>query len=132
MYNNVENTNEIHRDHVYWLREKLREFYDREIIVLSHHTPCMTGTSDPIHEQQDTPNLMAHGFSTDLLDIIAEFPRIRAWAYGHTHYNNRQCCIFEDSDGTESTGTILVSNQYGYHGEGKKQINYAYDSQFTI
>jgi hypothetical protein len=62
----------------------------------------MIGTSAPRFEGLPT----SHAFSTDLKELMG--PPVIAWAYGHTHFNNPM----------EYDGTMLISNQKGYIGEG--------------
>ncbi len=116
----------IHEIHVGWLINQLERYRDREVIVLSHHTPSMIGTSNPIHDQRadGTPNLVSHAFSTDLTAIIDANPCLCIWAYGHTHYNNKQLHIRKS---TSLPPCTLISNQCGYMCESK-----TYDSSLVV
>eukprot|EP00929_Paragymnodinium_shiwhaense_P058726 TRINITY_DN29422_c0_g1_i1.p1 TRINITY_DN29422_c0_g1~~TRINITY_DN29422_c0_g1_i1.p1 ORF type:complete len:386 (+),score=62.64 TRINITY_DN29422_c0_g1_i1:77-1234(+) len=73
------------------------------LLVLTHHTPSMTGTSDPRHDGSN----LGSAFSTDLSHILKDptYAAIHTWCFGHTHYN---------SDQKNSAGVRLVSNQRGY------------------
>ena len=127
-------TNTIHYEHIAWLKAQLELYRDREVVILTHHTPSMQGTSDPCFNSTiDKPNHMAHAFSTDLTELINDNPCIKIWAYGHTHYNNRQYFVRNSSD--LSSKCLLISNQYGYCGENCKHMrngNYRYDHSLTI
>lgn len=78
------------------------------VVVLTHHTPCMNGTSDPIHDNSS----LRFAFSTDisLPDHLNE--RIRFWCCGHTHYNFN---FLHCHEGREFYR--LISNQRGYFGD---------------
>lgn len=73
-----------------------------DIVVFTHHSPHMTGTSDPIFEGKETNC----AFSSDCSDIMKE--GVPYWVYGHTHYNPKLLNVH---------GTMIVSNQRGYSGD---------------
>jgi predicted phosphodiesterase len=72
----------------------------RFILVVTHHAPCLRGTSEPKFD--DSPWTSA--FATDLLKKADDWSDVKAWVYGHTHYS------------TELTkaGVRVLSNQRGY------------------
>lgn len=75
------------------------------VVVLTHHTPSMIGTSEPKYERaKGLAKCVNHGFSSDLLPLIDKYSNLRVWCYGHTHYNNQQM----------RGSTLLASNQRGY------------------
>ena len=124
-------TNDLHRSHIGWLKAQIELYKDREVVVLTHHTPSMKGTSDPIFDKDiNEPNHMAHAFSTDLTQVIHDNPCVKVWAYGHTHYNNRQYYIRNPTDLTSSC--LLVSNQYGYYGENLRKGSYRFDPRLLV
>jgi hypothetical protein len=86
------------------------------IVVLTHHTPSMKGTSNPHYEnnRKIPESYRNYGFSSSLDDIFKSCDKIICWAYGHTHYNNMQ--IKEEK-------TFLFSNQRGYFGSLCKNYN---------
>mmetsp|Transcript_11919 Transcript_11919/g.19400 ORF Transcript_11919/g.19400 Transcript_11919/m.19400 type:complete len:343 (-) Transcript_11919:3169-4197(-) len=105
-------SNSLHEEQLKWLTESLTAAQGKEpnvpVVVLTHHTPSMTGTSDPRYEQVPLPiGYRNCGFSSPLDHLLVEYPVIRCWCYGHTHYNNEQ---------TTSSGARLISNQRGYDG----------------
>ena len=94
-------TNQWHSTAVEWLKEQIAKYSDKKIIVLTHHAPLATGTSDPQYEGK----IYNYAFATDLEYLIQ--PPIVLWAFGHTHY----------SVSREVNGVQLVSNQLGYKDE---------------
>lgn len=119
-------THSIFCDHEAWLRRTLGTITQGPVIILTHHTPSCTGTSAPYYEGPDRPT--NHAFSSDLRGLIAEFPCIDFWCYGHTHYNNRQRVIQRPSEDGKESSCQLLSNQAGY----KDNIVKLYSPQFVI
>lgn len=68
------------------------------LIVMTHHAPLTSGTSQPVHEG----SLLSSAFQTDLSDLMG--PPVSLWCFGHTHHCSSQVC----------KGTHIVSNQRGY------------------
>jgi predicted MPP superfamily phosphohydrolase len=99
--------NIMFNDNVNWILETLQQFKYNPVIILSHHTPLINGTSLPQHENTPTN----HAFSSDLSFIL---PRIHTWCYGHTHFNHPEGKF-------NFSNTQLISNQKGY---GDKIIKY--------
>ena len=82
-----------------FITENIFKFKGYKIIVLTHHTPYVYGTSHPSFDN----SISNYAFSTDLSHL---FPEVYIWAYGHTHYNNKGNVMKVDS-------TMLISNQLG-------------------
>ncbi|KAK2873519.1 hypothetical protein FQN49_002297 [Arthroderma sp. PD_2] len=77
----------------------------RDIIVITHHAPCINESSRPEHVQ----NPWTCAFATELLDQAlsptnAVFSQVQYWVFGHTHYTTSFV----------KAGVRLVSNQRGY------------------
>lgn len=118
------NTNKWHKASVSWLQKEIVKATDEQknVLVLTHHTPSFRGTSSPQHEAN--PMGMSCGFSSDLeylmgsrrkvrrakgqtkSEYLPQYASLHTWCYGHTHYNNDQ-----------RIGSVrLVCNQRGYKG----------------
>lgn len=102
-----ESHNEQHAADLRWLRDAVKErsaeksSRGSQVIVVTHHAPCVQGTSEP--RLDFSP--WASAFSTDLLDKPGEgWPGVTTWVYGHTHYSTR----------FKKAGIKIVSNQRGY------------------
>lgn len=107
----VDDTNQWHRESVSWLEDEM-DHAERDgvpVVVLTHHTPSLVGTSDPKYDG----NELSHCFSTNLTRLLQK-PVMRAWACGHTHYNFY--IEIKDDNTTTTTTTRLLSNQRGYPG----------------
>ncbi len=105
-----DDTNSWFRRHVKWIEEQLagieRDEPNTPVIVLTHHGPTLKGCSNPRYENQSPPKLYRrHGFVSDLLPLLHAYPNLKAWFYGHTHYNNTRIL---------SNGVLLSCNQRGY------------------
>jgi predicted phosphohydrolase len=98
----VSNTNALHRVDLQYLMTEIEEGRERgqSTLVVTHHVPLMTGTSDPKFEGLPTN----HAFATDLRELMGS--PVLAWAYGHTHFNPDSVLHVD--------GTVLLSNQKGY------------------
>lgn len=109
-------TCEEHRECVAWLEKSLQNIRNNtkysKVVVLTHHTPLMTGTSHPRFEGGS----LTCCFSSDLRHLLHS--PISAWACGHTHYN------FD----MNVQGVRVVSNQRGYDKDSKR----GYNSEFVL
>ncbi|KAL4914356.1 Metallo-dependent phosphatase-like protein, partial [Aspergillus aurantiobrunneus] len=72
----------------------------RVILVVTHHTPSLTGASSPQHEN----NPWKYAFGTDVLERMPKLAGVRAWVFGHTHYTTE----------FKRRGIRVVSDQPGY------------------
>ena len=112
-------TNQWHAESVAWLEAERHKatVHNQPVVVLTHHTPSMDGTSHP----QYSGSGLSCCFSTDLLHLL--HPPVQVWACGHTHYN------FDRFVGPKGTsGGRLLSNQRGYPGGEAAD----YDSSFVV
>lgn len=101
----VRRYNEAHNADVQWLEVELSRLANepaRKVVILTHYSPVYDGTSDPRHKGSPINS----GFSTEMStnENIWKAPLVKAWAFGHTHYN----CDFTKH------GINIVSNQRGY------------------
>lgn len=103
---NARDTVDWHKDSVAWLEGEIAAASTRHqtVVVLTHHTPSMTGTSAPQYDGSE----LSYCFSTDLTRLMQ--PHVAAWCSGHTHHN------YDFYIGT----TRLYSNQRGYPGRQSK------------
>lgn len=77
----IERNNELHDQAVEFIKNELSKTnVNEKVIVLTHHSPLLQGTSYPNYENTPTN----HAFSTDLSKLIQS--PISTWAFGHTHY----------------------------------------------
>ena len=107
----VHDTNHEFHQSLQWMEDQIDSHKDKPIVVLTHHTPLMKGTSHPQYDGSD----LSHGFSTDLPELLQ--PPVVVWVCGHTHYN---------FDFFSENGTRVVSNQRGYPGKGTVGYNNAF------
>lgn len=107
--------NQRHAEEAAWLESELQSLSSaaradprrrgRDILVVTHHAPSLTGTSAPEHAD----NPWTPAFATDLLPRL-NTERVKIWVFGHTHYTTEL-----DADGVH-----LIANQRGYVFPGNK------------
>ncbi|OAA61260.1 Ser/Thr protein phosphatase [Niveomyces insectorum RCEF 264] len=101
----VQSHNDAHAADVAWLRHQVAALAlqnaeaKRPLLVVTHHAPCLEGTSRPEH----TNNPWSPAFATDLLGNNA-WTGVTVWVFGHTHY----------STDFSRNGIRVVANQRGY------------------
>jgi predicted phosphodiesterase len=88
-----------------WLKQQLlslkAEGKERTVLVVTHHAPCMEGTSRP----KDSSNPWSVAFATDIFTTQQWHEcGIDCWVFGHTHYTTELV----------KEGVRVVSNQRGY------------------
>lgn len=93
-----------HSDSVQWLLDQ--EGID---VVVTHHCPTLAAIGHRHSANEYTPL-----FISNLDEVIARV-NAKAWVFGHTH-----CCV----DLEHSSGTHIVSNQYGYPDEDQAEIGW--------
>ncbi|KAH8768948.1 Metallo-dependent phosphatase-like protein [Diaporthe sp. PMI_573] len=112
----VDMHNQRHTEDAAWLASKLQSLsknikvnhhqqQGRNILVVTHHAPSLTGTSAPEHAN----NPWTPAFATDLLPRL-NTDRVKTWVFGHTHHTTE---LFSD-------GVRLIANQRGYVIPGSK------------
>jgi predicted phosphohydrolase len=99
-----EKIKKIHSTSVEWLTKEIKANKYRDIMVLTHHAPLMSNTSD-VKFHNDP---VRFAYSSNLSKLVSS---VKIWAYGHTHHNHfGNNWIF--SGGTSKT--IMICNQMGY------------------
>lgn len=80
----------------------------RALVILTHHSPTTRAAAvDPAHAQSP----VGSGFATDLArESCWTAGNVRAWAFGHTHFN----CDFVAEEGGGEGGLRVLTNQRGY------------------
>ena len=104
----------LYQQSLVWLKSELETAKENNqaVVVLTHHTPMITGTSHPDYENSS----LTPCFSSDLKYLLLEStPHLVAWACGHTHYN------FDFRVGD----VRVVSNQRGYKHRPKEEYEQA-------
>lgn len=96
-------THTRHRDYIRHVVEQNR---DRKIVVVTHHLPLHI-LIDPRYAG-DNSN---YYYSSDLSEFILDNPHIKAWFFGHTHYQRDE--MFGE--------TRMYNNAVGYAGEHMEQ-----------
>ena len=112
-----------HEDEAAWLANEIGscEADGVDCVVLTHHTPSFHGTSDPRYGSDPEQSLGNYGFSSNMSDLLRS-PSVRAWAYGHTHFNNDQVMH----------GARVLSNQRGYPSAQHQPSSSRYSSAMVV
>lgn len=99
----VDTHNSAHEADLEWLRAQALDVESqkkgRNVLVVTHHAPCMQETSSP----KNVGNAWSSAFATDLLGEGC-WGSVKTWVFGHTHYTTEFV----------REGTRVVSNQRGY------------------
>jgi len=100
-------TNTIHKRHVAYIREQLREATESQqsAVVLTHHPPsfeCIR-REDPAFDSSIKYACASH--QKKILSRHSGFQSLHTWAYGHTHFS---------CDNNFGNDVRVVSNQKGY------------------
>jgi len=106
----VKHTNSMHEKAVRWLSSEINKT-QLPIIVLTHHAPLMTGTSNP--EYEIPGRKINHAFATDLSGLFKS--HVKLWGFGHTHW----CTDFF------YRSTRVYSNARGYSDADPCRHNYS-------
>jgi Icc-related predicted phosphoesterase len=115
-----EDTYRFHNESRYYLEEKLKEFKDQNIWVLTHHGPSYQS----VHEKYRRGRGIANGaYVSNLDNLILDNPQIKYWSHGHTHesmnYHIGECRV--------------VCNPRGYYnGYNNAGLNLNFDPNFQI
>ncbi len=96
----TETSNMLFEKNVKWIESMFEKYPKHDFIILSHHTPLLKNVSSPDNEDTETN----YAFSSDLSHLL---PRVKLFAYGHTHYNHK-------GNNFKHGDTTLVCNQRGY------------------
>lgn len=112
----VTDTNAMHRREATFLWKEIAAAKEtgQTLLVLTHHSPLIRGTSHPEYEGLPTN----HGFSTDLSELMGS--PVAAWVYGHTHFNPSELVV---------NGTRVLANQKGYN---KEKTGAAFDPGLVL
>ncbi|CAK7269419.1 hypothetical protein SEPCBS57363_003590 [Sporothrix epigloea] len=97
---------------------------DLRIVILTHWSPTTDPRArDPRHGDAAYDPL-AGAFATDMsADPCFQSSKVRAWAFGHTHYNCDFTVKRQTADGQELVPIRLYTNQRGYSGDGAPRYN---------
>ncbi|KAJ4146965.1 hypothetical protein LMH87_001518 [Akanthomyces muscarius] len=95
----------VHAREAAWLRKEVANLtaaatqQTRNLLIATHHAPCLDGTSQPEHAH----NLWSSAFATEML-ASGDWSPVKTWVFGHTHYSTD----FVRND------IRIVANQRGY------------------
>ncbi|CUS07646.1 unnamed protein product [Tuber aestivum] len=105
----VEAHNSAFREDVEWLKAAVAGLRGRKAVIVTHHAPCVGGTSKRVFEGSS----LASAFATDVVgEVLADGGEgVGTWVFGHTHFS-------VDFWVKWRRGRVrLVANQRGYFGE---------------
>lgn len=83
----------FHRQSMEFLSERLKDYEDRKVWVLTHHGPSYLS----VHPRYKSAGICNSAYVTELSGFIESHPQIRYWSHGHTHnsfdYTIAQCGV---------------------------------------
>ncbi|RBR20701.1 uncharacterized protein FIESC28_05218 [Fusarium coffeatum] len=95
--------NECHARDLAYLSETLTALNDTEsqrtVLVVTHHAPCIAGSSKPEHANAPFKS----AFSTDVIQAREFVTGVAVWMFGHTHFTTE----------FKKGGVRVVANQRG-------------------
>ena len=111
-------------DHAYYfhfsynfLKEQVKEYRNKPIIVVTHHAPTPYAISP-----EYTGSMLNPAFASNLNEFIISNPQIRLWCFGHVH---NKCDMILG-------GTRLVCNPFGYNNENNADLPYNYGTRIRL
>jgi len=129
----VDDTNAMFSSDLAFIQRELKEASKltddngscQRAVVLTHHAPTETGTSDPAYNKSP----VKCAFATPLeymfdhtTTLGKQYQALTAWAFGHTHW----------SVDIKVKDVRVVANQHGYKGEKVGAHVPSYSNKFTI
>ncbi|RPB04760.1 hypothetical protein L873DRAFT_1832955 [Choiromyces venosus 120613-1] len=110
----VEAHNRAFRADVDWLKDAVSRLGGKKAVIVTHHAPCVAGTSKSVFEGSS----VSSAFATDVLGEVlggggggGGGEGVGTWVFGHTHFS-------ADFWVKWKRGRVrLVANQRGYFGE---------------
>jgi Icc-related predicted phosphoesterase len=112
---NPDDTYGFHRKSKKFLLDKLEEFKNQKIWVLTHHAPSYQS----VHEKYRKSGIANGAYVSDLDGLILDHPEIRYWHHGHTHES------FDYMIG----GCRVICNPRGYY---PSDVNPNFNPNFEI
>ena len=82
-----EDTFRFHQENVSWLKEKIQEHREKQIIILTHHAPLLDQTNASLDQtiSAHPPDQYRIFYGSDLSALMK--PNVKIWAFGHTHHH---------------------------------------------
>ena len=74
----------FHYKSVEYITQELSRYVDRNVFLLTHHSPSQLGISP-----RYAGKVSNFAYYSDLSSLILSNPNIKYWAFGHTHYPTR-------------------------------------------
>jgi len=78
---NPDDTLKFHKKSKLFLQQKLEEFHDQKIWILTHHGPSYQS----VHPKYRSAGIANGAYVSDLDDLILNNPQIKYFSHGHTH-----------------------------------------------
>lgn len=97
-----EDTKKIHKSSIDYISQTILQNPNKTYVVIGHHSPSKLSTKP----QYEKDYHMNGAYSSDLTELINNFPQIKLWTHGHTHH------VFDYMIGQ----TRIVCNPRGYVG----------------
>ena len=114
---NPDDTLKFHKKSKQFLIEKLEQFKNDKVWVLTHHSPSYQS----IHPKYRTERING-SYASDLDDLILDHQNIKYFSHGHTHSS------FDYFIGD----CRVICNPRGYYGHNTSGLNLDFDPNFEI
>ena len=115
---NPDDTLKFHKKSKLFLQQKLGEFKNDKVWVLTHHSPSYQSIH-PKYRMETTNG----SFASDLDDLILNNPNIKYWSHGHTH---------ESLDYKIEDCRVICNPRGYYNGYNNADLNLDFDPNFEV
>ncbi|CAK7230007.1 hypothetical protein SBRCBS47491_007441 [Sporothrix bragantina] len=125
----VDAHNDAHARDRQWLNQVVTSMTlngapDLRIVVLTHWSPTTDPRARDARHGDAAQDPLSGAFATDMSgDACFQSSKVRAWAFGHTHYNCDFLVKRQTEDGRDLVPIRLYTNQRGYSGAGAPRYN---------
>lgn len=116
---NPEDTLGFHKNSKNYIHQKLEEFKDENVWILTHHGPSYQS----VHEKYRTAGIANGAYVSNLDDFILDHPQIKYWSHGHTH---------ESFDYYIGNCRVLCNPRGYYNGYNTRGLNPNFNPDFII
>ena len=116
---NPDDTLKFHKKSKQFLIEKLEQFKNDKVWVLTHHGPSYQS----VHPKYRSAGIANGAYVSDLDDLILNNPQIKYWSHGHTH---------ETLDYMIGDCRVVCNPRGYYNGYNNADLNINFDPNFEV
>ena len=115
---NPDDTLKFHKKSKQFLIEKLEQFKNDKVWILTHHGPSYQS----VHPKYRNSGIANGAYVSNLDDLIFDHPNIKYFSHGHTH----------ESMDYMIGGCRVICNPRGYYGHNTSGLNLNFNPNFEV